>query len=130
MRRATAVTTAATTTATAGMAHQTRIESTDRQPRSNSDPGVGAVPELLALPDRHLLLQGVDQGPARGERLGPVRGGRRDDHGKVADLQLPDAVHCSQGGAGVVGGDFARDLEELLAGGWVRGVFELGDLLA
>src|SRR5690349_23779361 len=90
------------------MAHQTRIESTNPQTRSHSDPGVGAVPELLALPDRNLLLEGVDQFAAGGERFGAVRCGGRHYDRQVADGQITGAVYCGQDGAGVRGGDRDR----------------------
>ena len=44
------------------------------------------------LPDRHLGLKGVDQGPRGLERRTSVGGGRRDDHRDVAHDERPKAT--------------------------------------
>ena len=51
-----------------------------------------AVGEVLVLPDRYLCLDRVDEVPADGERLCPVRGGDDRDQCDVADLKVTDAV--------------------------------------
>ena len=52
-----------------------------------ADPLLVAVGEQLVLPDRHLGLERVDQGPRGGERLAPVGRRRGDDDRGVADAR-------------------------------------------
>src|SRR6516164_1851712 len=68
-------------------------------------PFAGPVAEPLALPDGHLVLEPVDQGPARLERLPAVRAGHGDHDGEVPDFQFPRAVHRGQRVHLEVGGD-------------------------
>ncbi len=51
---------------------------------------------MLALPDRDLVLDPLDEPLERGERLAPVRCGRGGDERGVADLERSDAVHCGE----------------------------------
>src|SRR5690606_37454919 len=57
-----------------------------------ADPLRGAVGEVLALPDGDALLDLVDEGRARGERLRPVGGGDDGDECDIADPEVADAV--------------------------------------
>src|SRR5216684_6703196 len=52
-----------------------------------------AVLEVLLLPDRHRLLQGVDGEAAGLESLGAMGRRHRDHDARLADLQAADAVH-------------------------------------
>src|SRR4051794_40164055 len=65
--------------------------------RRQPDPFGAAVDERLLLPDRHLGLDGVDQRAARVQRGPAVHGARGDDHGEVADLEVPAAVRDGDG---------------------------------
>src|SRR5512135_3642736 len=57
------------------------------------DPFALTVAEYLVLPDRHGLLELVDQGAARGEGLGAVRARDGDHDGQIAHGQVARAVH-------------------------------------
>jgi hypothetical protein len=45
------------------------------------------------LPDRHALLQLVDQLPSGGERVAAMTACHGDDHRQITDSQLPDPVN-------------------------------------
>src|SRR5215470_478162 len=51
-----------------------------------------AVLEVLLLPDRHRLLERVDREAARLEGFPAMRGGHRDEHARLTDLEAADAV--------------------------------------
>src|SRR4051812_2354279 len=68
-----------------------------RSGRAGTHPFLGAVGELLVLPDRHLALEVVDQPPARREGLRAVRAGDGDDDREVPDAEVADAVDGGQG---------------------------------
>src|SRR6266498_1165406 len=68
-----------------------------------ADPAAPAGPALL-LPDRHGALQLVDQLPAGGERLVPVRRGRGHDHARLGTGHRADAVGQVDGAEPVTGG--------------------------
>ena len=53
---------------------------------------IGSVVPDLVLPDRHARLQRVDPEPRRCERLGPVRRGHDDEHGRLTELEPAEAV--------------------------------------
>src|SRR5689334_6723243 len=73
-----------------------------------------AVLEVLLLPDRHRLLQGIDREAAGLEGGAAVRRGDRDHHARLADLEAPDAVHeRDAGGGGPALPDGGRDLAHL-----------------
>src|SRR5690242_5295664 len=59
-----------------------------------------AVLEVLLLPDRHRLLQGVDREAAGVEGRTPVRRGDRDHHARLPDLEAADAVDEGDAGGG------------------------------
>src|SRR6476469_9025148 len=76
------------------------IKSTLRKARSNhilrERLAIGphcAILEIFLLPDRHRLLNRVDQPSARVERRQPMRRVHRDHHARLADLDPPDPVH-------------------------------------
>src|SRR6185295_3309881 len=73
-----------------------------------------AVLEVLLLPDRHRLLEGID-GEATGlEGLAAVGRGDRDHHTRLPDLEAADAMH--EGDAiddGPAHPDGGRDLPHL-----------------
>src|ERR1700730_7970266 len=52
-----------------------------------------AVLEVLLLPDRHRLLQGIDGEAAGLEGLAAVGRGHRDHHARLPDLEAADAMH-------------------------------------
>ena len=74
---------------------------------------------MLALPDRHALLDLVDEAGAGGEGLGAMRGGDDGDEGDVPDLQVPDAVRGGEAQARG-GGDLGTDVGEEALGIRVR----------
>src|SRR5260370_40192795 len=51
-----------------------------------------AVLEVLLLPDRHRLLQGIDGEAAGLEGFATVRRGDRDHHARLPDLEAADAM--------------------------------------
>src|SRR5713101_1162151 len=51
-----------------------------------------AVLEVLLLPDRHRLLQGIDGEAAGLEGLAAVGRGDRDHHARLPDLEAADAM--------------------------------------
>src|SRR4030095_1197050 len=57
-----------------------------------ADPDL-AVLEVLLLPDRDRLLQGVDGEAARLEGLAAMGGGDGDQHAGLTDLETAHAVH-------------------------------------
>src|SRR5215470_11699527 len=61
-----------------------------------ADPLTRAVAEVLLFPDRHAVLQVVDQGAARPERLAAVRAGDGHHDREITHGQLPDPVHGGQ----------------------------------
>ena len=81
-----------------------------------ADPLLGAVGERLVLPDRHLVLQGVDQCAGGLEGLAAVarRGGA--DDGDVADGQRAGAMDGGQRGDVVRRGDLGADVAQLVEG--------------
>src|SRR5690606_28976784 len=56
-----------------------------------ADP-VRSVGPLLAFPDRHALLDAIDQEAPRAERFASMRRARRADDRRVADRELADPV--------------------------------------
>lgn len=83
---------------------------------------------MLALPDRDLVLDPLDELLERGERLAPVRCGRGGDERGVADLERSDAVHCGERHTGTLSFFGDHGGEEALSIG-VRAVLERGDAL-
>lgn len=73
----------------------------------------GAIGESLVFPDRDLVLQPVDEQPARLESLAPVDRRYRDDHGEITDHQIADPMDCRHRDHRDSGSHLASDLFQL-----------------
>ena len=81
---------------------------------------------MLVLPDRNLCLDRVDEVPADGERLCPVRGGDDRDQCDVADLEVPEVPEflelLSASGAQMWGCQMSADMMGLTMDDLYEGV--------
>lgn len=106
-----------------------------RQTRPNAlalaatHPLLGAIGEVLVFPDRHLLLEPVDQGARGVIRRAAVRRGGRQTDGDVTDREGSDAVYDREVRV-VLGGHLGGDLGEFFDGAGVRGICQALHLLA
>ena len=83
---------------------------------------------MLFLPDRHRLLEVVDQRPARLQGRSPVHGAGGDHDRQITHLEVPDPVRHRDGADLVGRRDPLRAGQQGGAGRRVLGVVEGGDL--
>src|SRR3954447_590591 len=95
---------------------------------AGADPFLGTVGERLVLPDRHFVLEIVDQLPAGLEGLSPVRAGNGDHDGEIPDPETPDPMHGGKGPHRILGDDLFGAPPHLGLGTGVTRIPELVDV--